>query len=108
MDATYLSQDDIPDGLFRQMTTCQTAVNEFLRQFWVSVYPPTTDLSTLAAASPAQRANKAAKMIGYLSKTREKVDSIVRTAQIEGVDPTRIEVVSYKTVRFFTAKDPRQ
>ncbi len=75
------------------MTTCQTAANEFLRQFWLSTYPPPTDVQTVVAATPAQRAAKAAKMIGYLSRTREKVDAIIRTAQAGGFDPNRIEVV---------------
>ncbi|KAF4598194.1 TFB1 family protein [Pleurotus pulmonarius] len=85
-------KNDIPEGLFRQMTTCQTAANEFLRQFWLSTYPPPTDVQTVVAATPAQRAAKAAKMIGYLSRTREKVDAIIRTAQAAGFDPNRIEV----------------
>ena len=87
-------EDDIPEPLFRQMTTCQTAANEFLRQFWSSIYPPPAELQTVAVATPAQKATKAAKMIGYISKTHEKVDALVRTAQREGIDPARIEIVS--------------
>jgi transcription initiation factor TFIIH subunit 1 len=74
------------------MTTCQTAANEFLRQFWSVMYPP-LELQTLAVAAPAQRATKAAKMIGYLSKTQEKVDALIRIAHHEGVDPARVEIV---------------
>jgi transcription initiation factor TFIIH subunit 1 len=87
-------KDNIPEDLFRQMTTCQTAANEFLRQFWSSIYPPPADLPTLAVASPAQRATKAAKMITYISKTREKVDALLRAARLEGIDPTSVETVS--------------
>jgi transcription initiation factor TFIIH subunit 1 len=76
------------------MTTCQTAANEFLRQFWSSIYPPPTDLPTLSVATPAQKATKAAKMIGYLSKTREKVDALLRAARLEAVDPTSVQTVS--------------
>lgn len=86
-------KDDIPEGLFRQLTTCQTAANEFLRQFWLSIYPPVTEGQILSAASPAQKAAKAAKMIGYLGKTHEKVDALVIAARREGVDPARIQVV---------------
>jgi len=86
------TKHDIPEGLFRQMTTCQTAANEFLRQFWLSIYPPVTDGQTLSAATPAQKAAKAAKMIDYLSKTHEKVDALVHAAQQEGVDPARVQV----------------
>lgn len=94
------SVDDIPEGLFRQMTTCQTAANEFLRQFWSSMYPASAEvLQTVNVATPAQRAAKAAKMIGYLSKTPEKVHALIRAAQVEGVDPTRVEIVRTCTLK---------
>jgi transcription initiation factor TFIIH subunit 1 len=89
-----LFEDDIPDGLFRQMTTCQTAANEFLRQFWLAIYPPLGELQTAASATPAQRATKAAKMIGYISKTHEKVYALVKTAEQHGIDAIRVEHVS--------------
>ncbi|KAG5353502.1 hypothetical protein C0989_006316 [Termitomyces sp. Mn162] len=88
-----LDIDDIPDGLFRQMTTCQTAANEFLRQFWSAMYPPPMDVQSVNTATPAQRATKAAKMIGYVAKTREKVAALVNVARMHGVDPTRVESV---------------
>lgn len=75
------------------MTTCQTAANEFLRQFWSSMYPPVAEQQVLAPATPAQKAAKAAKMIGYLGKTHEKVNALVRTAHIEGVATARVEIV---------------
>ncbi|KAG6918522.1 hypothetical protein DXG01_013612 [Tephrocybe rancida] len=82
--------DEIPDGLLRQMTTCQTAANEFLRQFWAAVYPPPAD--TLASAvPPVQRAAKAAKMLSYAARTKEKADALVATARAHGVDPGRVE-----------------
>lgn len=86
------SQDDIPAGLFRQMTTCQTAANEFLRQYWSSTLPQPPELQTAATATPAQRAAKAVKMIGYLSKTPEKVQALVETAKASGLDGARVEV----------------
>lgn len=86
-----MSLDDIPDGLFRQMTTCQTAANEFLRQFWLATYPPPGDLQTVATATPAQRAAKAAKMITYIAKTPEKVQALVQVAQQHGIDPVRVQ-----------------
>ena len=85
----HLFLDDIPENLFTQMRTCQTAVNEFLRQYWSSIYPSPMDGNTLA--TPAQKAAKAAKMIGYLSRTPEKIAAIVQTARNEGVDPAKIE-----------------
>ncbi|KAJ6594100.1 hypothetical protein B0H19DRAFT_1093796 [Mycena capillaripes] len=85
-------KNDIPDALFRQMTSCQTATNEFLRQFWSSMYPPAAEVQVVAIATPAQRAAKAAKMIGYLSKTQEKVDALVYMGPQHQVDPARIEI----------------
>ncbi|KAK7053447.1 RNA polymerase II transcription factor B subunit 1 [Paramarasmius palmivorus] len=85
-------RNDIPEGLFIQMRTCQTAANEFLRQYWSATYPPMNDAQTLSLATPAQRATKAAKMIGYLSKTREKVEAIVKAAQQQDIDPRRIQL----------------
>ncbi|KAF8829097.1 hypothetical protein HHX47_DHR3000893 [Lentinula edodes] len=84
--------DDIPEGLFRQMRSCQTAANEFLRHFWTSTCPPMTDRQSSSLSTPAQRAAKAAKMIGYLSKTPEKIAALVQTAQQQGIDPSRVEV----------------
>ncbi|CDO75354.1 hypothetical protein BN946_scf184966.g22 [Trametes cinnabarina] len=89
-----MRKHDLPEGLFRQMTTCQTAANEFLRQFWLAIYPPPSETQTISVATPAQKAAKAAKMIAYLGKTHEKVEAIVLTAQQEGVDPSRVKVVS--------------
>ncbi|KAJ7859719.1 hypothetical protein B0H13DRAFT_1126163 [Mycena leptocephala] len=85
-------KNDIPDALFRQMTICQTATNEFLRQFWSSMYPPAAEVQVVAVATPAQRTAKAAKMIGYLSKTQEKVDALVYMGPQHNVDPARIEI----------------
>ena len=76
------------------MTTCQTAANEFLRQFWLAIYPPANESQQLSVATPAQKAAKASKMIGYLSKTHEKVEALVVEAQREQFDPARVRVVS--------------
>ncbi|KAF5325666.1 hypothetical protein D9611_000372 [Ephemerocybe angulata] len=91
-------KNDIPVGLFRQMTSCQTAANEFLRQYWSSIIPQAPELQTAASATPAQRAAKAAKMIGYLSKTPEKVQAIIMTAQAHGVDSAKVEVAMKPTL----------
>ncbi|KAI0318258.1 hypothetical protein OF83DRAFT_1057189 [Amylostereum chailletii] len=82
-------KNDIPDPIFRQMRTCQTAANEFLRQFWSSIYPPTS--ASLVLQTPAQKAAKAARMAGYLAKTHEKVSAIVYEAHATGVDRTKVE-----------------
>ncbi len=76
------------------MIACQTAANEFLRQFWSAIYPsPVDSQSILSIATPAQRAAKATKMIGYLSKTPEKVEALVRVAQQHGVSGSKVETV---------------
>ncbi|KAH9839475.1 uncharacterized protein C8Q71DRAFT_703931 [Rhodofomes roseus] len=87
-----MRKHDIPEGLFRQLTTCQTAANEFLRQFWLSIYPPVAEGQILSTATPAQKAAKAAKMVAYLSRTHEKVDALVSAARQEGIDPARVQV----------------
>ena len=96
---------DFPPGLFRQLTTCQTAANEFLRQFWTSIYPPPADLPT-PTSTAAQRSAKAAKMAGYLGKTHEKVDALVRAAVLEGVEGNRVVVVSGYFSRYFSTLFP--
>ncbi|KAF8348312.1 hypothetical protein F5887DRAFT_1255480 [Amanita rubescens] len=84
-------RSDIPDGLLKQMKSCQIATNEFLRQYWSSVYPPTAESQTIMMAAPAQRAAKATKMISYIAQTSEKVNLMKRLAEQSGIDPTRIE-----------------
>lgn len=86
--------DDIPESVFSQMRTCQTAANEFLRQYWSSIFPPPSDPQTLGTSTPAQKAAKAAKMIGYLASTQDKVDAIIKAASSAGAEPAKIEVVS--------------
>ena len=73
------------------MRSCHTAANEFLRQFWSSVFPPPSDGNVLAVPSAAQRATKAAKMAGYLIKFPEKIEAIVESAKQMSVDAAKIE-----------------
>ncbi|KAK2464236.1 hypothetical protein APHAL10511_003693 [Amanita phalloides] len=79
-------RNDIPDGLLKQMKSCQVATNEFLRQYWFSVYLPATETAT-----PAQRAAKAIKMMGYIAQTPSKVNAMKKLAEQSGIDPMRIE-----------------
>lgn len=76
------------------MTTCQTAANEFLRQFWLATYPSPVETQVSSSVTPAQRATKAAKMIGFISKTAEKVQALVDVAQYSGIDPILVKSVS--------------
>ncbi|OCB85697.1 hypothetical protein A7U60_g7348 [Sanghuangporus baumii] len=86
-----MQKRDIPEELFVQMRTCQTAANEFLRQFWSSVVPASGE-GPMSSASPAQKAAKAARMAGYLVKTPEKIQAIIEMARSSGVDAGKIEM----------------
>ncbi|KZT52260.1 hypothetical protein CALCODRAFT_525450 [Calocera cornea HHB12733] len=101
--AAHAALPPIPAEFFRQMTTCQTAANEFLRQFWGAVLPPPPPPPPIYAGvgsgvsggerlglSNRERAQKAQKMAGYLARTGEKVDALVSAARGEGVDPERV------------------
>jgi len=87
----YKRKADIPEEVFRQMRTCQTAANEFLRQFWSAIYPPVGD--TLGGPTTlAQKTAKATRMAGYLAKTPEKVAAIIRAAEMAGTDRGRVQI----------------
>ncbi|KAH9083858.1 hypothetical protein EDB83DRAFT_2512159 [Lactarius deliciosus] len=63
---------DIPEEIFGQMRTCQTAANEFLRQFWSAIYPPVGESTLGGTTTLVQKTAKATRMAGYLTKTSEK------------------------------------
>ena len=95
----YKRKVDIPEEIFRQMRTCQTAANEFLRQFWSAIYPPAGE--TLGGPTTvAQRTTKATRMAGYLIKTPEKVAAIIRAAEMAGVDRGRVQTVGKSVFSF--------
>jgi transcription initiation factor TFIIH subunit 1 len=95
----YKRKADIPEDIFRQMRTCQTAANEFLRQFWSAIYPPVGE--TLGGfTTPAQKSTKATRMVGYLTKTPEKVAAIIRAAEMAGVERARVQTVSLSILTF--------
>ena len=84
----------IPEAVLRQMTSCQSAANEFLRQFWSAVLPAKAfDITVAAHATPAQKAARAQKMIGYLERTEERVRGVLSEAQSANVDPQRVRFV---------------
>jgi len=87
--AIQFASADLPEQLISQMSTCQTAANEFLRQFWVSMFPPMQDMRNPNFSKFSdQREAKAAKMISYLQSTREKVDALSTLALRLDVEPT--------------------
>ena len=75
------------------MISCQTATNEFLRQFWGSMFPQQSDFPTVGSLNAASRAAKAAKMAGYLERTPEKIKAIIQAAEHAGVDRAKVETV---------------
>jgi len=81
-----LRKDEIPPYILQQITTCATATNEFLRQFWNTLRTPTQDVPTLGVLNAAQRAAKMDKMITYIARAPEKVDAIKLTGQHAGVE----------------------
>jgi len=83
---TRLRRDVIPPSISQQMTTCATAANEFLRQFWTAIYPPINEAPAITNSTPAQKSARMTKMVTYLTRTHEKVDAIIDAAQEEGVD----------------------
>jgi len=91
----YKRKADIPEEIYRQMRTCQTAANEFLRQFWSAIYPPAGE-TLVGSTTPAQKTAKATRMAGYLTKTPEKVAAIIRAAEMAGAgaDRGRVQTVS--------------
>lgn len=79
-----------PEQILRSMLSCQASANEFLRHFWSAILPSNPadfGYSASSMASPAQKAGKAIRMIEYLEKTQERVDTVVKQAEsTQGAD----------------------
>jgi len=92
-EQTHIST--IPPFLLQQMKSCATAANEFLRQFWSTIYPSSSDpgstLAALASATPAQRVARRNKMATYLAKTHEKARAIIESGRHQGVSIATME-----------------
>lgn len=76
----------LPQSTLNAMTACQSATMEYLRHYWAALSP---DAAANARLTPAQRAAKAQRMIGYLARTQQRVDAII--AEAKGVESSRIE-----------------
>jgi hypothetical protein len=90
-----------PPEILDQMRTCHNAASEFLRQYWSAVLPAPAAASGAAGGAGAGgaqgemgRAAKAERMAGYLRSTGEKVEAVVQTAGLMGVDAARVRAVS--------------
>ncbi|GAA96985.1 uncharacterized protein L969DRAFT_90393 [Mixia osmundae IAM 14324] len=76
-----------PEGLLREMVSCQAAANEFLRLYWSACLPARPDdISPAASATPAQKAQKAQRMITYLGKTSDRIQVVLQSARDQRVD----------------------
>lgn len=82
---------DVPESLLKQMETCQTAGNEFLRQFWSAVYPSAFEVQSQSATPAVYREAKADRMVEYIARTPAKVEALVQEARASGVDPGRVQ-----------------
>ena len=92
---TTFSAGELPEQLTTQMASCQTAANEFLRQFWLSLFPPQEFRSNASSRFAEQREAKTSKMIAFLQTTQEKVEALYPLARELNVDPFAVEMVRY-------------
>ncbi len=83
--------EPFPESLLEQMRSCHNAATEFLRQYWSAILPTPTGAVSSAAAIKTARAGK---MADYLRRTEGKVEAVIHTATIVGVDPARVRAVS--------------
>ncbi|KAI9639283.1 TFIIH p62 subunit, N-terminal domain-containing protein [Dioszegia hungarica] len=93
-------KDPLPQNILDAMRSCHNAATEFLRQYWSAVLPtPSAALGAgTAATSDATKAAKADKMAGYLRLTEGKVEAVVQTAQVAGVDVGRVKAALAPTM----------
>ena len=85
-----------PVNLLDQMKSCHNAATEFLRQYWGAILPLPAGAMGGPSQTPAARASKAERMAGYLRLTEGKVEAVVHTATLAGIDPLRVRAVSVK------------
>ncbi|WAR61746.1 hypothetical protein PtB15_12B436 [Puccinia triticina] len=111
------NENSMPKDFLDQMVSAYTTTNEFLRQFWTAILPnpiavsPPMAMSTSAGGStmskedeqkalmmmtkPAltaeQKALKAQRMIGFLSKTNDRIQGLIQTAhRIDGFNKSNV------------------
>ena len=93
-----------PDTLLEQMRSCHNAATEFLRQYWSSILPTAAGATDSTAKIKMGRASKMAQ---YLRSTEGKVNAVVHTATIAGVDPARVRAVSRTALAGLQATENR-
>lgn len=111
---SYANQ--FPEPVLRSMLSAQTSTNEFLRHFWSAILPPNpNDFSASSASTPVQKAAKVIRMIGYLEKSRDRVESVVGEAEGKGADPIAVRAALEPTMEavrralaFYKSKLPKK
>ncbi len=109
----------LSDNVIRELTSCQAATTEFLRQFWAAVAPlpppPPAPASagtikaegqppeeeTRKPLTPAQRRGRAKRMLELLRNSGERGDNVARIAETErpGAGAKRVKLALQATDR---------
>ena len=88
---TVICIADVSKDFLEKMKLCEATTNEYLRHFWLAVYPP---LDSPTVAPVKERAGKAASMIQLLEATSENVTSLVQKAAGNSWDSAKVEQAS--------------
>ena len=87
---------DVSKDFLEKMRLCEATTNEYLRHFWLAVYPP---LDSPTVAPMKERAAKAASMVQLLEATPENVTGLVQKAAGNSWDSAKVEQASSAPVR---------
>ena len=82
---------DVSKDFLEKMKLCEATTNEYLRHFWLAVYPP---LDSPTVAPVKERAAKAASMVPLLEATSENVTGLVQKAAGNNWDSAKVEQAS--------------
>src|SRR5258708_39745000 len=91
-----VSTADVSKDFLEKMKLCEATTNEYLRHFWLAVYPP---LDSPTVAPVKERAAKAASMIQLLEATPENVTSLVQKAAGNSWDSAKVEQASATSIQ---------
>jgi len=87
---------DVSKDFLEKMKLCEATTNEYLRHFWLAVYPP---LDSPTVAPVKERAAKAASMVQLLEATSENVTGLVQKAAGNNWDSAKVEQASSTSVQ---------
>jgi hypothetical protein len=86
---------DVSKDFLEKMKLCEATTNEYLRHFWLAVYPL---LDSPTVAPVKERATKAASMIQLLEATSENVTGLVQKAAGNNWDSAKVEQASATSI----------